>query len=181
MPKQENGLMEGFQLWINLPANNTMDPPEYQEYKSTAFPVVKTSDFQVKVIIGHFGETKSPIKDEITKVTYLDVQVKPEKKFNYALSSDNNSFLYIFEGGGKTNGQNVSSHTLITLDNDKSSPMFVAAKQGMRFILISGKPINENIVQYGPFVMNTPEEINEAMCDFQSNNFVRDRAWINRR
>ncbi len=181
MPKQENGLMEGFQLWINLPANKKMDPPEYQEYKSTAFPVVKTSDFQVKVIIGHFGETKSPIKDEITKVTYLDVQVKPEKKFNYALSSDNNSFLYIFEGGGKINGQNVSSHTLITLDNDKSSPMFVAAKQGMRFILISGKPINENIVQYGPFVMNTPEEINEAMRDFQSNNFVRDRAWIKRR
>ncbi len=180
MPKQENGLMEGFQLWINLPANNKMEPPEYQEYKSTAFPVVETSDYQVKVIIGHFKEATSPIEDEITNVTYLDVQVEADKQFKYTLPSENNSFLYIFKGSGKVNGQNVSNQMLITLDNDKTAPVFIAGEQDMRFILISGKPINENIVQYGPFVMNTREEIDKAMRDFQSNNFVRERAWVNR-
>ncbi|MCU7835272.1 MAG: pirin family protein [gamma proteobacterium symbiont of Taylorina sp.] len=181
MPKQENGLMRGVQIWINLPANNKMDAPEYQEYKATAFPVVETPDYHVKVIIGHFGGATSPIEDEITNVSYIDVQVEADKKFEHTLPSANNSFLYIFEGSGKVYDQEIFNHTLITLGNDQTSPVFVAGDQGARFVLISGKPINESVVQYGPFVMNTREEIDEAMRDFQSNNFVRDRAWVNRR
>ena len=180
IPKQENGLMRGFQLWINLPAQNKMDRPEYQEYDSADFPVVETSDYNVKMLIGHFNSKNSPIVDDITNVSYFDVRVKARKRFQHELSAENNSFLYVFEGDGHLNGRNVPLNTLIALGADDNTPDFIAGEQGARFVVISGKPINEPIAQYGPFVMNTREEIDQAMQDFQSNNFVRDRAWIRR-
>lgn len=180
MPKQENGLMRGFQLWINLPSANKMDAPEYQEYKSDAFPVVDSPDYKAKVIIGHIGDEISPIVDDITNVSYFDVQINAGKSFQYKLPVENNSFLYVFEGNGQLNNKNVSLNTLIVLSENDDVSDFVAGEQGARFLLISGKPINESIVQYGPFVMNSREEIDQAMRDYQSNNFVRDRAWVNR-
>lgn len=181
MPKQENGLMRGFQLWINLLAANKMDAPEYQEYKSEAFPVVVTPDCSVKVIIGCYAYASSPIVDDITNVAYFDVQVKAGKQFQIELPAVNNSFLYMFEGSGRFNGQSVSLHDLVRLGSDDIIPTFIAGEQGARFILVSGKPISESVVQYGPFVMNTKDELDEAMRDYQSNNFVRDRAWVNRK
>jgi quercetin 2,3-dioxygenase len=178
MPKQENGLMRGFQLWINLPAANKMDTPEYQEYKSDAFPVVKTSDYSIKVLIGRFADADAPIVDDITKVSYFDVQLEAGKHFRHELPAENNSFFYVFEGDGRFNGQHIPSGTLIELGTEDNAPEFFAGKQGARFLLVSGKPIKEPVVQYGPFVMNSREEIDEAMRDYQSNNFVRDRAWI---
>lgn len=185
MPKQEDGLLRGFQLWINLPAANKMDAPEYQEYKSDAFPVVEETDYRVKVIIGGFADALSPIVDDITHVSYLDVQLKPGARFQHALPDGHQGFLYVFEGDGHFNNQSgeqvVANQTLVTLAGENASPVFVAGAQGARFLLVSGQPVNEPIVQYGPFVMNTREEIDEAMRDYQSNNFVRDRAWINRK
>jgi redox-sensitive bicupin YhaK (pirin superfamily) len=181
MPKQENGLMRGFQLWINLPSANKMDAPEYQEYTSEAFPVVETSDYSVKVVIGRFGDSLSPIVDDITNVSYFDVQVNAGKSFQPKVPVENNSFLYVFEGIGQFNGRNVQLNTLIVLGAEDNVSDFVAGEKGARFLLISGKPINEFVVQYGPFVMNSKEEIDQAMSDYQSNNFVRDRAWIRRK
>ncbi|VAW87745.1 Pirin [hydrothermal vent metagenome] len=178
MPKQENGLMRGFQLWINLPAVNKMDTPEYQEYDASDFPVVETADYQAKVIIGKLTGTNSPIIDDITNVSYFDVQLKSGKQFSHAHPVENRSFFYLFEGNGTFKGENVTTHTFVALASDDKQPEFVAGKQGARFIVVSGKPINEPIVQYGPFVMNSREEIDQAMRDFQSNNFVRDRAWV---
>ena len=180
MPKQDDGLMRGFQLWINLPAANKMETPEYQEYESTAFPVIETSDYRVKVLIGKFSNENSPIADDITHVSYFDVQVKAGKRFQHELPIENNSFLFVFEGSGLLHGKNVPLNTLVTLGAGDNTPNFVAGEQGARFVVISGKPINEPIVQYGPFVMNTREEIDQAMQDFQANNFVRDKAWVNR-
>ena len=186
MPKQENGLLRGFQLWINLPAANKMDAPEYQEYTSGAFSVVETSDYKVKVVIGNFSDVNftdvnSPIVDNITNVSYFDVQVNAGKCFQHKLAAENNSFLYVFEGDGQFNGKSVQSNTLIVLAAKDNVSDFVAGERGARFLLISGKPINESVVQYGPFVMNSREEIDQAMSDYQSNNFVRDRAWVNRK
>ena len=184
MPKQENGLMRGFQLWINLPSVNKMDAPEYQEYTSDAFSVVETADYKVKVVIGHFSDmnfsdVNSPIVDDITNVTFFDVQLNSGKSLHHESPAENNSFLYVFEGNGQFNGNSVQSNTLIILAAKDNVSNFVAGEQGARFLLISGKPINESVVQYGPFVMNSREEIDQAMSDYQSNNFVRDRAWIN--
>jgi len=184
MPKQENGLMRGFQLWINLPSANKMDTPEYQEYTSDAFSVVETADYKVKVVIGNFSDVNfnginSPIVDDITDVSYFDVQLNAVKCLQHKLPAQNNSILYIFEGDGQFNGSSVQSNTLIVLAAEDNVSDFIAGEQGARFLLISGKPINESVVQYGPFVMNSKEEIDQAMSDYQSNNFVRDRAWIN--
>jgi redox-sensitive bicupin YhaK (pirin superfamily) len=181
MPKQENGLMRGFQLWINLPSANKMDVPEYQEYKSDAFPVIETSDYKVKVVIGRFGDAESPIVDDITNVSYFDVQVNAGKIIQHELPLENNSFLYVFEGTGQFNGKKVSMNTLIVLGEKDDVSDFVAEEQGARFLLISGKPMNETVVRSGPFVMNSREEIDQAMSDYQSNNFIRDRAWVNRK
>jgi redox-sensitive bicupin YhaK (pirin superfamily) len=181
MPKQENGLMRGFQLWINLPSANKMDAPEYQEYKSDAFPVIETSDYKVKVVIGRFGDAESPIMDDITNVSYFDVQVNAGKIIQHELPLENNSFLYVFEGTGQFNGKKVSMNTLIVLGEKDDVSDFVAEEQGARFLLISGKPMNETVVRSGPFVMNSREEIDQAMSDYQSNNFIRDRAWVNRK
>ena len=181
MPKQENGLMRGFQLWVNLPAANKMDAPEYQEYGSAAFPQVETADYSARIVIGNFADESSPIVDDITNVSYFDVQVKAAKRFQHELPAENNSFLYVFEGDGQLNGHSIPLNTLIALGADDNNADFVAGAQGARFVLVSGKPISESIVQYGPFVMNTREEIDQAMHDYQSNNFVRDRAWVNRK
>ncbi|HQV89612.1 MAG TPA: pirin family protein [Nitrosomonas sp.] len=180
MPQQENGLLRGLQLWINLPAANKMDHPEYQEYTAQAFPVIATPDYTLKVLIGRFADAAAPIVDDITHVTYWDVQVQPEKHFQHHLPRDNSSFLYVLEGSGQLNGQTVPQFSLVTLNAESSSFDFIAGKEGVRFVVISGEPIHEPIVQYGPFVMNTREQIDQAMKDFQSNHFVRDRAWIKR-
>ena len=179
MPKQENGLMRGFQLWVNLPAANKMDAPEYQEYKSDAFPVIEGEGVRVKVLVGEHGDVSSPIQDTITQVHYLDVEVKPGANFDCQSPDGHNTFLYLFEGDGSVDGRQVQNRMLVTLP--ANSMTFSAGQQGARFLLISGRPLNEPVVQYGPFVMNTREEIDEAMRDFQSNNFVRDKAWINRK
>jgi len=148
MPKQENGLMRGFQLWINLPAANKMDAPEYQEYKSDAFSVIETPDYKVKVVIGRFGDANSPIVDDITNVSYFDVQLNTGKRFQHKLPVENNSFLYVFEGSGQLNGKDAQLNTLIVLGATDNISDFIAGKRGARFLLISGKPINESIVEW---------------------------------
>ena len=124
---------------------------------------------------------RQPIVDDITEVSYLDIQLAASKHFQHELTAGNNSFIYVFEGDGKFNGQYIPANALIQLGTGDNTPDFTAGKEGARFLLVSGKPINESVVQYGPFVMNSREEIDEAMHDYQSNNFVRDRAWIKNR
>jgi redox-sensitive bicupin YhaK (pirin superfamily) len=180
MPKQENGLMRGFQLWINLPAVHKMDHPEYQEFSSDAFPVVETSDYSMKVLIGSVDEAESPIVDNLTEVTYLDVKVKPGRQFQHTFPVGNSNFIYVFEGTGRGNGENISTHTLVILDAENNALDFRAGTDGARMVVASGKPIDEPIVRYGPFVMNTREQIDHAMRDYQLNDFVRNRAWVKR-
>jgi len=178
MPKQTDGLLRGFQLWINLPAANKMDHPEYQEFPAAAFPVVKTADYQLKVLIGRFGDTIAPIQDDLTQVTYLDVQLQPGQHLQHRLPAQNTNFIYVFEGSGQFNGQDVPLHSLVTAGTGDDTFNFTAGKEGARFIVVSGKPLHEPIMQHGPFVMNTREQIDQALKDFQSSQFVRDRAWI---
>lgn len=180
MPKQKDGLMRGFQLWINLPAAHKMDQPEYQEYAAEAFPVIKTQDFTLKVLIGRFADAIAPIVDLLTDVSYYDVQVRPGRHFQHRFADGNKSFVYVFEGDGELHGQPAPLHALAVLPADNGTLDYRAGRKGARFIAISGKPLRETVVRYGPFVMNTREQIDQAMKDFQSNNFVRDRAWIKR-
>ena len=179
MPKQENGLMRGFQLWINLPAANKMDPPCYQEYKADAFPVVEQQGGSVKVVVGNYADAVSPITDDLTEVRYLDVQLQAGSSIDYSLPEGQNSLLYLFEGDGEVQACKVANRMLVTLAGRELA--FGAGAAGARFLLVSGKPLNEPVVQYGPFVMSTRDEIDEAMRDYRNNTFVRDKSCINRR
>ncbi len=180
MPQQENGLLRGFQLWINLPAANKMDQPEYQEYQASQFPVVENENYRARLLMGSLGSASSPIVDQITHVSYFDIEVGAGKNFSHELPIEQNSFLFIFEGHGELNGSQLSDKTLVALGRNDHNINFMAGDQGARFILVSGLPINEPISQYGPFVMNTKDEIDQAMLDFQSNNFIRHKAWMRR-
>ena len=175
MPRQQDGLMRGFQLWINLPAANKMDKPQYQEFQADAFPSIENDDYRARLIIGDYAGKTAPIVDEHSSVIYLDVELKSGRSFSPALPEENNSLFYLFEGEVSIGGQRVRKNTPVIPGEDKG---IIAGEHGARFILLSGRPINEPVVQYGPFVMNTREEIDQAMQDYQSNNFVRDRAWI---
>lgn len=181
MPEQQDGLLRGFQLWINLPALHKMDQPEYQEFPENAFPIVETTDYRLKVLIGQYAKARAPIEDNLTEVVHFDVQVKPGKQFRHVFSVLNNSFVYVFEGTGHTSTEHLSTHSLMILDSEESTLNFVAGSKGARMIVGSGTPINEPIARHGPFVMNTREQIDQAMQDFQANDFVRNRAWVNRK
>ncbi len=180
MPKQDAGLLRGFQLWTNLPAAHKMDKPEYQEYAADDFPVVENEDYHARLLMGSLGDTSAPIVDDITRVSYFDIKVGAGRCFQHELPAEHNSFLYIFEGDGELNGGKVPGNTLVALGRDDYKFTFSAGAAGARFILTSGRPINEPIVQYGPFVMNTREEIDESMRDYQSNNFIRHKARLRR-
>ncbi|MCP3689562.1 MAG: pirin family protein [Gammaproteobacteria bacterium] len=178
MPKQEAGLLRGFQLWTNLPAAHKMDHPEYQEYAAEDFPVIENQDYRARLLIGSLGDVSAPIVDDVTRVSYFDVEVEAGRRFQHDLPAEHNSFLYLFEGDGVLNDARVPGNTLAALGGDDYKINFTAGDSGARFILTSGLPINEPVAQYGPFVMNTRDEIEESVRDFRSNNFIRHKARI---
>lgn len=175
MPKQIEGLMRGFQLWINLPADQKMSDPDYQEFTPHAFPEVKENGSSVRVLIGQYHEHVAPISDPNTNVFYLDVTLEAGKTFAYKLPRENNSLVYVFEGSAQANNKDLPRHNLIAYFHANEISV-TAGDNGARFILVSGKPIGEPIVQYGPFVMNTRDEIEQAMHDYRTGRLVRKRA-----
>ncbi len=172
MPQQENGLLRGIQLWINLPAAEKMTPPEYQEYPADAFATVEGDGYRVKLLVGAYGSAVAPIEDEITDVHYLDIKIEPGRPFSHNVPQDHNGFLYLFEGGAKLEQSRIAQHTLVTLYQNQPLEL-VAGEQGARMILCSGRPIGEPIVQAGPFVMNSEAEIRQAMQDYQQGHLVQ--------
>lgn len=107
------------------------------------------------------------------------MQLQAGASFDYSLPERQNSFLYPFEGDAEVEACKVANRTLVTLTGSEAA--FLAGAEGARFLLVSGEPVNEPVAQYGPFVLNTREEIDEAMRDYQNASFVRDKSWINRK
>jgi quercetin 2,3-dioxygenase len=175
MPRQTEGLMRGFQLWINLPAREKMSDPAYQEYGPDAFPVTEEAGARVKVLMGVHGDARSPIEDPVTDVHYLDVTLAPGSDFRHELPEDRNTFVYVYEGSVKVQGSPLDTHELAVLADGEAAALR-AGEGGARFILVAGRPIGEPIVQYGPFVMNRRDEIEQAFHDYQQGRLVRTRA-----
>ncbi len=175
MPQQANGLMRGFQLWINLPAAEKMSDPEYQEFSPERVPEVRQDGVRVKLLMGEYAGQAGPIKDAQTQVQYLDVSLDAGRAFTHDLNPDHTAFVYAFEGDATLGGQALPQHSLAVLEPGDQVEIS-AGGTGTRFILVSGKPVKEPIVQYGPFVMNTREEIEQAMRDYRDNKLVRKKA-----
>lgn len=177
MPQQSEGLMRGFQLWINLPGAEKMSDPGYQEFSSAAIPVAVEDSATVRVISGRYGELAGPIDDPITATLYLDVALGPGATFDLELPAELTAFVYAYDGTGSIGGETVPTHALALLSS--GDRFEITAGRDLRFILVAGRPINEPIVQYGPFVMNTREEIEQAFVDYRDGNLVRARAtWV---
>jgi hypothetical protein len=175
MPQQTDGLMRGFQLWINLPASEKLSDPAYQEFSADAIPEVALAQGRVRVLAGQFGTTRGVIEDPATDVLYLDVTLDAKARFDLPLSATHNAFVYVFEGAARLSGQDLKTHTLAALGGGDVVEI-EAGEAGARFILVAGRPIGEPVVQYGPFVMNTREEIEQAFADYRDGRLVRARA-----
>ena len=174
MPAMKEGKLHGFQLWINMPAKLKMSKPEYIYIDADKMSVHKDSDKKVKVIAGKFEKAEGPVKGHNVEPVYFDVELNKDKSFYYLLPSTHNSFVYLIDGEIKIGEQkhgNVKDSTLILLTRGEN--LKVKALSNAKFLVISGKPINEEIARGGPFVMNTKAEILEAIKDYNNGTFAK--------
>jgi hypothetical protein len=173
MPEQEDGLMQGFQLWVNLPAKDKMIAPRYQEIPPRDIPVAELAEgVRVKVIAGAVGAVQGPINGIATDPTLLDIDLPQGASFTLALPRGHNVFLYPFEGEAAVGeaATRVPQGSIAVL-GDGDSVLIRAPQRAARVLLAAGRPLNEPVARYGPFVMNTPDEIRQAIYDFQAGRF----------
>jgi hypothetical protein len=170
MPEQEEGLMRGFQLWVNLPARDKMTAPRYQDIEPGQIPEVALPDgTRVRVLAGRFGSVEGPVSAVATEPAYLDVALAPGGRFEHELPAGHAAFVYVYEGGAAIGGKEIAQSRLAVLSPGRR--VAVSATAAARFILVAGRPLGEPVVKYGPFVMNTADEIRQAVRDYQSGRF----------
>ncbi len=180
IPEQKDGVMEGFQLWVNLPAHRKMNEPWYRDFSSEAIPEYVTPDgVRVRVIAGRSNGVEGAVTREVTEPLYLDIHLPAGAEFSTALPSTHNGFIYVYRGAVTVEGVQIASRRMGILSNAGSPDntaevdgVTLAVDEDTRLILIAGKPLNEPIVQYGPFVMNTQQEIHQALHDYNNGHFA---------
>lgn len=175
MPQQESGRMRGFQLWINLPAEQKMTDPEYQEVRPEAIPELTLHGNIVRIVAGEMHGQTGPVSDPNTAFQYLDVSLQAGRDFDHGLLENHTAFIYLIEGGLTVDETALQEQQLAVLGKGEHLSV-TAGSDGARFLLVAGRPIGEQIVQYGPFVMNTQEEIQQAMSDYSKGRLVQTRA-----
>ncbi len=170
MPEQTDGMMEGFQLWLNLPAKDKMTAPWYRDIPDAEVPRFQTdAGATVKVIAGASHGVAGAVQRAHTEPLYLDVELAANATFEQILPAGHNAFIYVFRGQVVIDEQNVPQTKMAILKNDPMADgVRIVAAQPSRFILVAGQPLNEPIAQHGPFVMNTQEELFQAVEDFKS-------------
>lgn len=172
MPQQENGLMWGFQLWVNLPAKDKMIAPRYQDIGPERIPVVRPTDgVEVRVIAGELAGVTGPVEGIATAPLYLDISLQPDAHLALALPAGHHGFAYVFDGeSALVGGELLQRGELGVLSQGEHLPLAGGGKPA-RLLVVAGQPLNESVARYGPFVMNTPEQIHEAIADFRAGKF----------
>jgi redox-sensitive bicupin YhaK (pirin superfamily) len=177
MPQQTEGRMRGFQIWLNLPAKEKMKPAAYRDIKGSTIPVVSGNGTRAKVIAGRFGGETGPIHGLSTEPLILDLHLEPGAALDVPVPAGHNAFLYAYEGEARIGEQRKTvPHRAAGLLSDGEGVRLEAGEQGARVLLLAARPIGEPIVQYGPFVMNSREEIEQAILDYQSGELTRERV-----
>jgi len=172
MPEQKDGMLEGFQLWINLPAAEKMQPAGYQDVQSEQIPeVLTTNGVKVRVIAGSSHGVAGAIQRPDTEPLFLDVQLPAGASFSQSLAVGHNAFFYVYRGEVAVAERSVAAQRMAVLSSGESDGVILQAKQDSHLILVAGKPLREPIAQHGPFVMNTREQIEQAIDDYQSGRF----------
>jgi len=173
MPEQTDGLMEGFQLWLNLPAKDKMMAPWYRDIAREEIPRFETdTGAKVQVIAGESHGVAGAVQRAHTEPLYLDIELAADATFEQLLPPGHNAFLYVYRGQVTVDDKSVPQARMAILANDANADgVRIAAAQPSRLILIAGQPLNEPIAQYGPFVMNTHDQIRQAVEDFRAGTF----------
>ena len=169
IPQQTEGRMEGFQLWLNLHSSEKMGAPWYRDIQATDLPKVTTAEgVQVTVIAGESHGTPGAVQREKTQPLYLDVHMPAGSHFSQPLPATHNVFIYVYRGEVQVDDKTVPAQRMAILANETGSDgVTLTASADAKFLLIAGQPLKEPIVQYGPFVMNSQQEIYQALSDFR--------------
>lgn len=171
MPKQTEGLMRGFQLWVNLPASEKMSAPNYQDIKAAEVPVVEAMEgLKVKVLVGEFNGVAGPVTAQAVKPLFLDCMFSKKQSLSIPRDDQQNFFVYCYEGEISIGNEKLLKGQLAVLDF--GTDIEIHGNIAANCIVVGGLPINEPIVQYGPFVMNTEQEIRDAFEDYQQGRFA---------
>ena len=171
LPEQEEGLMEGFQLWLNLPSARKMTKPSYQDIPSAAIPEYETElGTRVRVIAGESQGVAGAVRRDETEPLFLDIHLPANGRFEQAVPRGHHAFVYTYRGEARVDEQPVPDRHMGILSNEGES-IIMDSHVPTRMLLIAGKPLNEPIAQYGPFVMNTGEQIQQTLKDFRDGKF----------
>ncbi len=175
IPEQEDGVMEGFQLWLNLPAKSKMTDPWYQDFDSSEIPeYITPQNVTVRVIAGSSNGVQGIITREDTEPLYLDVHLPAGSTFSTAIPATHNAFIYVYRGSVSVGDTPLILRRMGILSNTQGADgVTITVTADARLILLAGRPLEEPIVQYGPFVMNTQQEIHQALEDFRSGRFAK--------
>jgi redox-sensitive bicupin YhaK (pirin superfamily) len=173
MPRRsEKGNIYGFQLWVNLPAAQKMSPPRYREVAVGTIPVIEKDGATIRLVAGEVDGIRGPVTEIAAAPLYMDVKLDPGSRFLFPIPGGHTVVMYVFEGVGEFSGQAVESVRMVAL-NDDGDQLEVQTEAGVRFMLIAGAPFNEPIFPYGPFVMNTREEIEETIRELRNGTFIK--------
>lgn len=177
MPEQEEGEMRGFQLWVNLPRKSKMCPPHYQNIEPGEIPeVTRDGGVTVKLIAGKLDGVEGPVRGIEADPQYMDIRIPAGAVSDHDIAPDHNAFVYVF-GGGAEIGAGEDTDAKLIRDGDLAvlgtgdAVRIRAGDEGARLILVAGRPLNEPVFKYGPFVMNSKEEIVQAINDYQNGTF----------
>ena len=176
MPEGYDGRMMGFQLWANLPSSNKMMHPRYQEIKDSQIPVMeKENGVKLRIICGKLDGTCGPVTEIVIDPEYMDVTVPAGKKFAHSVKRGHTVFAYVFEGEGYFDEmeRNLIKSEHLVLFGDGDQVVVKAGDKQLRFLLVSGMPIGEPIAWYGPIVMNSREELDEAFREYREGTFIK--------
>ncbi len=171
MPQQEKGTMRGFQLWLNLPAAEKMGEAGYRDIQPEDIPEIAFEGSKVKLIAGSVvvdGQChEGPMPERSTRPVYADIHLEPSSKLTLPVPESHNGMLYLYEGSARLGDTELQLSAANILANDGDHISLNSGKAGARLLLIAGKPIGEPVVQYGPFVMNSREEIEQTLQDYR--------------
>jgi redox-sensitive bicupin YhaK (pirin superfamily) len=183
MPRRSSrGNVFGFQLWVNLPAALKMSDPRYQEVTAESIPMVEVSGARVRLVAGKIAGVQGPVTEIAADPVYIDVELEPGADFSFPVPQGHTAVAYVFEGeaafGADEHGQGrlVEAVHLVEFGDGDHLRVHTTPDSHVRFMLIAGAPHNEPIVPYGPFVMNTPEEIQKALADLRNGIFVKAQS-----
>ncbi len=169
-PEQEKGLMWGFQLWVNLPASDKMTAPRYQDVQADQVPEVELGPgARARVLVGTLNGVSGPVTNVATEPVYFDLHLEPGTSYTVELPESHNVFAYVYQGDAKVGAAatQIERGELALTTRGTTLPVTAGAK-GARLIVVAGRPLNEPVARYGPFVMNTADELHQAFADYRA-------------